>query len=436
MSDFVGVLPKLRGKDVYFSLNKENPDWTGSAKGVEVSFRHAGGSVTLSLEDDDQTSYLASSLHHVLGPDNFLLSWDAKDVFSFIKGRTGISLELPGKIYDLSVISSYLGVSAEKPNSFKDAILLLKSCLGSSGWSGFKSFYFDVYQPLFSKVLPSMETRCLVDNKRRSCVYATYVMEGQVNGRLRTVKTGGNSYNPHSMGPEDRFNLRPKDYDEAFVCFDYRNMEVNVLQWLSGDGELAGILKSGLDPYKEIWRRITRQEPTEAHRGICKEIFLPVVFGQGSRSLSEKIGVSEENASRLIHSLGKTFHVAFDWVKSQSTDGNNTATDAFGRKRTFNDREQYKVKNFCIQSPASMICLRKLVRLHDALAEKASICFHVHDGYYVLCKKNEINSVAELGIKILEEEDSMFPGLAMRVSCKAGDRLDDMHTPKLKGVQT
>jgi hypothetical protein len=427
MTDFVEFLPRLKGKDVYFSLNKENPDWNESV-GVELSFRHGGESLTLSLDDVDQSSYLASSLHHVLDGGNALISWCAKDVFSFLKGRTGIGLELKGKIYDLSVISSYLGMEADKPKTFREAVALLKSCLSDPGWEQFKSFYFGVYEPLFSEVLPEIETCCLVDNKRRSCVYATYVIEGQVNGRLRTVKTGRNSYNPHSMGPDDKRDIRPQDYDDVFLYFDYRNMEVNVLQWLSGDGDLARVLESGSDPYKEIWRIITRQEPTEGHRKICKDIFLPVVFGQGKSSLAAKLKISEEIASRLIHSLGKTFPVAFDWVNSQSTNGNNTATDAFGRKRTFDGREQYKVKNFCIQSPASMICLRKLVRLHEALASRASICFHVHDGYYVLCKKSEINSIAELGIRTLEEDDSMFPGLAMRVSCRAGDRLDDMRS--------
>ena len=141
MTDFVEFLPRLKGKDVYFSLNKENPDWNESV-GVELSFRHGGESLTLSLDDVDQSSYLASSLHHVLDGGNALISWCAKDVFSFLKGRTGIGLELKGKIYDLSVISSYLGMEADKPKTFREAVALLKSCLSdpgpcrcwSSGW--------------------------------------------------------------------------------------------------------------------------------------------------------------------------------------------------------------------------------------------------------------------------------------------------------------
>jgi DNA polymerase I-like protein with 3'-5' exonuclease and polymerase domains len=151
-----------------------------------------------------------------------------------------------------------------------------------------------------------------------------------------------------------------------------------------------------------------------------------VVFGQGKASLSKKMGISEEIAAKLIHSLNRTFPVAFDWVKSQSTDGNNVATDALGRRRKFESHELYKIKNFCIQSPASMICLRKLVRLHEALSGMASICFHVHDGYCVLCKNSDLDLVREAGISALEEEDCLFEGLGLSTTCKFGPNLNEL----------
>jgi DNA polymerase-1 len=286
--------------------------------------------------------------------------------------------------------------------------------------------YSKVYLPLSSSVLPEIENNCLTDNKRKACVYPTYVMEGQANGRLSALKVGRNSYNPHSIGPEEKSNLKPAGYDEAFVCFDYRNMEVNVLQWLSKDSELGDILKTDKDIYKEIWRRMTRIEPTDSHRSICKKIFLPVVFGLGRRTLAGKLGSSEEFAARLIDNFVDTFPVAFDWVKNQSADGNNVATDIFGRRRKFKPEQMYKIRNFVIQSPASMICLRKLVRLHEALSECGRIAFHIHDGYSLLCKRSEINSVFELGTRVLEDEEDLFPGLRLRTTCQVGSNLGSL----------
>lgn len=431
MTDFSSILPTLKGQDIYLYLSKESPDWMDSNKSVGLSIHANGKKSVLSLKEEKGLGYLVSSLHHFVDPKNLVLAWGAKDFYTYLKGRSEIPLELEGnKVYDLQILNSYFSLGAEKPSSFKDAVELLKRAFACPGWSRFSEFYFSVYVPLFSKVLPDIETNCLIDNKRRCCIYPFYVVEGQANGRLKASKLNSFSYNPHSLGVQEKKNIRPRDYDQNFVCFDFKNMEVNVLQWVSGDENLGEILKSGKDIYKEIWRKITKQEPTDAHRGLCKKIFLPVVFGMGKASLAMKLDVSEEIASKLIHSFGKTFPVAFDWVKSQSTDSNNIATDVFGRRRKFESHELYKIQNFCIQSPASMICLRKLVRLHEALAPKASICFHVHDGYYVLCNKNEIDFVYEIGRSILEDEENMFPGLRLKTTCQYGSRLDDLKTFK------
>jgi hypothetical protein len=108
------------------------------------------------------------------------------------------------------------------------------------------------------------------------------------------------------------------------------------------------------------------------------------------------------------------------------------ATDVFGRRRYFADHEFYKIRNFCIQSPSSMVCLRKLVRLHETLSDKARIGFHIHDGYCVMCKKNQLNSIYETATSILEEEDPLFPGLKLRTSCTSGANLNDMKEKTIK----
>lgn len=391
--------------------------------------------MSLGCEEGDSLAYLASSIHHFLDPSRILISWSAKDVFSFLKSSTGVPVDPPGFFYDLSLICSYLSIDAQRPASFKEAVGLLRRVAAHPGWAAFKPFYTEVYLPLVTSVVPDMETLCLVDNSKMSCVYPLYELEGQANGRLKAVVPTESHYNPHSLGPDKKRDLRPSDWDGSFVYFDYSNMEVNVLQWLSGDPELGSILEGEEDTYRAIWRAVSRGEVADKQRKVCKDVFLPVVFGQGAKSLAERVGVKEEIASRIIDRLVSTFPVAFDWVKAQSTDGDNMAVDRFGRRRAFKERELYKVRNFAVQSPASMICLRKLVRLHGSLSDLARICFHVHDGYCVVCDKNDIDSVFEVGMKVLEEEDPMFPGLRLRATCCQGSRLDEL-TPIQKGAAT
>jgi hypothetical protein len=429
MAEVADVMSRLRGHDIYFYMFDP-----GRASDSELRFHFGGGRAVVPCSDNLSLSYLAASIQHFLDNDRFLISWSAKDVFSFLKSRTEMAMEMGGFLYDLSVISSYLSVDCEVPSSFPEAVRLLKRLVGHPGWGAFKPFYTEVYLPLVSSVLPDMETCCLVDNSKRRCVYPSYVVEGQANGRLKAVVPTDGHYNPHSMGAEQKANLRPPGYDEVFVYFDYRNMEVNVLQWLSGDPALGSILESGDDPYRAIWSRVIRSEATEGNRKTCKDVFLPVVFGQGPRSLASRTGIKEEIASRIIDTLVDAFPVAFDWVTSQSPDGDNMAVDFFGRRRRFEERELYKIRNFSVQSPASMICLRKLVRLHGSLSGLARSCFHVHDGYCVVCAKNKVGEVFEVGTRVLEEEDPMFPGLGLRTSCVHGARLNDMK-PLRTGVE-
>jgi DNA polymerase family A len=432
--EFSEVVPKFFGKNLYLHMSGENPDWSDDQRHPDLVVHYGSRRAILPMSDQSEVSLLASSIHHFIDPSSLIVSWRAKDIFSFLRGRTGIDSELDCRIYDLDVICSYLGFDRDRPETFKDAVSVLGNIFKDPGWDRFKKFYDLVYRPLITKVVPEMETGCLADNRRRTCVHPCYVVEGQANGRLKAIKNGSNSYNPHSLGFDDRAGLRPPDYEEVFVYFDYRNMEVNVLRWLSGDERLGAIIDSGKDPYKEIWKIVSGDNPSESQRTLCKNMFLPVVFGQGGASLAERLKVSEKTARAVIDRLVKSFPVAFDWVQSQSAQGDNTAVDVFGRRRKFEARESYKIRNFCIQSPASMVCLRKLVKLREGLPSGARLCFHVHDGYCLVCRRSEVESVCSVGTRILEEDDDLFPGLRLSVSCKFGDDLNNLESSRKVGI--
>lgn len=432
--NFSEIIPSLSGNDIYIYMTQENPDWRQEDSRAEAAIHASGKKFSLPLGDLKESEYLASSLHHFINGESLVLSWGAKDFFSFLKGRTGILPEFHGNMYDIQIICSYFNYPKERPASFKEALGILRKAFSEPAWGTFKKFHDAVYRPLFSSVIPKMETLCLVDNRRRRCVYPTYVIEGQANGRLKAVKVGRNSYNPHSMDSGLKKSMRPAGYDESFVYFDFRNMEVCVLAWLSGDSRLNEILDSDMDPYREIWRRMSGSEPSDSQRLLCKNMFLPVVFGMGRSSLSVKMGISEKVAGMIIDSLVKSFPKAFEWVEEQSEIKENVAVDCFGRRREFKPGMAYKARNFAIQSPASMVCLRKLVHLDSEISELADLCFHVHDGYCLVCDKGLVDEVFDIGARCLESEDGLFPGLRLRTTCCFGFDLDNMQT-KTRKVQ-
>lgn len=415
----------MSGRDFYLYMTSESPDWTLDGDDVGLAVHYGGNKSILSMADEREVSYLASSIHHFVDPGSLVLSWKAEDVFSYIRGRTGISMEIPAKIYDLHVVCSWFGYPKVRPETFGEALAVLKRASREPGWRKFNDIYESVHSPLFRQVIPHMNTSCLVDLDRRSCVYPSYVLEGQANGRLKTCASGKSSYNPHSLSLKQRSRLRAPDYAN-FIYFDFRNMEVGVLQWLSGDENLGGIIGSGLDTYSEIWRLVAGEDPTPGKRELCKNFFLPVVFGQGKASLSRRLGISEKIAGFLIDRLVKSFPAAFDWVDSQRVSDEGCALDAFGRRRFFAPEERYKVRNFCIQAPSSVVCLKKLVELHSRLSGIADLRYHIHDGYCLTCDEQGLIQAYDSGTECLESCDPLFPGLSMKTSCNAGQNLDNL----------
>jgi hypothetical protein len=428
MPEIAEVLGFIRDSDVFFYLDADSVDWTSETP-VNIIFHCKGKKFEVILSDLKDIESLAASLFYYT-KNSRLLCWNLKNVLSFFRKKSQIHINFENKVYDLSVLCSYFSLPKKKPSTCKEAFFLFDHIKNTSSWKAFEKFYDEVFNPLISNVIPNIETNPLVDLVDKKFVYSYYEIEGQSNGRMKTSKVFKDCYLPHSMGEKEKNNLRLSSCDDIFLYFDYKHMEVSVLEWITKDQNLSKILLSGEDLYRSIWQLLIGVEATKEQRKICKNIFLPVIFGQGSNSLSKKLGIDEKIANRLIYKLEKAFPVAFDWVKSQSVDGNYYATDVFGRRRKFQKDELYKIRNFSIQSPSNMICLRKLVKLHNSLSDKSKVCFHIHDGYAISCNKKYLKVVYDSCKKSLEEDEDLFPNLVLRTSCQFGDNLNNLRSYK------
>lgn len=420
------ILESLKGQDVLIVGDPDILDFTDPKRESRLILSGAGTKATLPLDQFREIERLAHALPEYL--DGLLVGWNIKSINSFLKFKVG-EVKWKKTIYDLKLIEAYLGIEGKKPENSYEAISRLKKAIQHPSWEKFKKFYTEVYVPLVNEALPAIETNCLTSQAQQQCVYAHYEPEGQANGRMSTTKVFKQGYLPHSLTSADKESLRSPYHEEMFLMLDYRHMEVSVLGWLSSDPVLAEILDSGVDLYKGIWTKMTGIEATDAHRDLCKLVFLPVIYGCGVKTLAKNLGKDEKFASGLITRVYKTFPVATRWVSSQETNEHGIATDAFGRQRHFD--EAHKIRNFVVQSPASMICLRKLVRLHQNLGNTARLAYHLHDEYAILVDVRTWKTVLTAATKVLEDEDYLFPGLRLKVGVRAGQTLKDLE--KIQG---
>lgn len=353
-----------------------------------------------------------------------VIGWNLKNLFTYILANTGGCLDFESKLLDLKLGECFVGVRERCPASFSEAVKRLKRLFDDSSWPKFKTIHQKVYLPLYSRVIPQIEVEGVFDTEKRQILFPYYEIEGQTGGRLSTQLAYENCFNPHSLSEEERIKLQPKGNGLSFLWFDYHFHEVCILAWLSQDIKLLELVSGDGDFYRKLYAHLLNEEcDTDEKRAFCKDcLFLPVVYGQGAETLGERAGVSIEQAGKLISSLKAKFKTLFAWVENHKAE-NGVYVDYIGRKRHFAEGEEYKYRNFIIQSPGAIFCLEKLVQLHDALQDYGKIVAHIHDGYVVRSDDKQIEAARTICLNVLEAESGLFPGLKLKTNCKISKTL-------------
>jgi hypothetical protein len=407
---------------IYIRVEPFLPDFTVHQE-AEVIISASGGRESRLLLSQDTAFNVKALIEAITVQDGprTVIGWGLKNLFSYIS-YTLAPLEI-GKFFDLKVIENFYGLYLKPPDTMEEATSRLTQ-IKEPAW---RSVYEKVYVPLISRVLPALETQGLLDVEKKRTVHTYYDIEAQVNGRMNSYGLS-HGFNAHGMGRPA--HLKPRNNDDVFVCFDLSSMEVTLLGWLSGDPKLNAIVKSGRDVYETIWKLLNGTPCNSILRKMIKDTMLATIYGQGAASLSEKTKIPEETCLNLIHRLKELFPVAFGYLSNcQKSAVDGRALDVLGRPRTFPEDKLYIIRNFVVQAPAAMVCLEKLVALHDALLNSGHIVASVHDGYSIVCHRARYVEVVKKGLEVLEAESILCPGLKFRAACKVGDRLNELADP-------
>lgn len=429
INEVVEALQNLKGQNFFVACDPETPDFTADEPKGKLIVCSKG------LRFDIPFKAKTHDLRRLVGAlyiqfaeqqNKIVIGWNLKSLYSFVLGRLNAPLKLNGKIIDLQIMERFQGIRESMPKTYHEAEKRVAKIMSSPCFDRYKEIYKSIHKPLMQDVIPKMETLGMAGED--DVYHACYEIEGQINGRLRCYQTFRRSFNPHNLSSQKKSVLRSTNPNEDWwMYFDFKSNEVYILQWLSKCPVLRKIIESGGDLYCGIWKEITNQDCNDHYREICKTIFLPVVFGASAKSLCKRIPkMTESMAERMIQRIYIRFPVAMGWVKEQQdrVGENCFACDYFERKRHF-DGDLHRVRNFSIQSPAALICLHKLVKLHQSLEdfELGHVAYHVHDGYMVRTTESRRNEVYSVVTEVLESPESLYPGLKLKVGCTAGKNL-------------
>lgn len=424
-SEFLG---SLETNNCLFVFEPEILDFTENKKEIKLHIHATGGRIySLEIDKVDDLERVVQFLTYSLfAKGSRIITWNWKNFATYVLGKTKKPLVCECAIIDLKIIESYLGVKSVAPKTLGEALSRMKKIMAEPNYKKSSIIYRNIHLPLMTVVLPHLETVGIIDLDFEEKSYAYYEVDGQENGRLLCHKAYSKSYIPHNLTEEKRSKLKPLP-DQFFMYFDFHSMEVFMLAWLTKDLLLNEICQKN-DVYISLYEKIFGDgiDGKEA-RDKCKKFFLPVIYGMSARALADRLKIAEVSAEAIVNRMYELFPTALTWVQAyqDQVKEKGYADDIFGKRRYF-DGKEYRVRNFCVQSPASIVCLEKLIQLYQTLVPFTKLAYHVHDGYMVYTSKDKWKEVYKRSMTVLSSESQLCPGLKLRVSAKAGKNLNEL----------
>lgn len=412
---------------VYLHAEPEVPDFTTHSH-FKLCVEGRRQKVTIEVTPQNVVSVIGLLDATVFNKDfvDRLFLWNIKSIISYFRFYVPKFVPPTVSLLDLKTMEAFNGVKKNRPQNLTEVINRTKVATKTKGLT---TVYKKIHLPLSLRVLPSIETHPLLNERERRPEYPYYEIEGQINGRMNCLKKFHKSYLPHNMGAEVKSYMKAPGYNSRFLTADFRHCEVTVLQWLTGDKQLTEMLDSGQDLHRSIYEKITGDKcNSDIKREKSRKMFLPVVYGCGSQNLANVLKVSEGVSKTLIDRMHTTFAEAFKWISEKQEEAKKgTVYDHFGRPRNFDESESYRSRNFVVQAVAATVCAEKLYKLWQVLEELSSyIAFSVHDGYGVVFDMNTAKKTYMAVKESLESESDLCPGLRFKTEIKLGTRLDKM----------
>ncbi len=289
-------------------------------------------------------------------------------------------------------------------------------------------------QKLLSTYIDPLPTQ--VDSNDR--LHTSLNQMGTTTGRL-------SSNNPNLQNIPASGDIA-KEIRRAFVAtpgyklaaFDYSQIEMRVLAWLSSDKVLIEIFRNGRDIHSAVASKVfgvAESEVTKEMRRRAKVINFGIVYGMGVNSLKKNLGSTMEEAQTFYDNFFKQFPKIqdyFDRVKNQARVKGYTTT-AYGRRRYFpminsslpfvrSEAERMAV-NAPIQGTATADLIKMAMQKVDAVLKKenldgeARLLLQVHDELLYEIKEGEsVDRVVVLIKSTMENVDKLPVPLIVNAS--------------------
>jgi len=173
--------------------------------------------------------------------------------------------------------------------------------------------YRELFKLYSTYIEPLLELSLKNENSR---IHTSFLQTGTATGRL-------SSKNPNlqnipvrtELGRKIRYGfVAPKG--KKLISIDYSQIELRLLAHFSEDSVLLQAFKDDKDIHYETALKLFGEEEAEAKRSIAKTVNFGLLYGMGSKKLSETLGISTKEAKSIIEKYFENFPTVKEYFTS------------------------------------------------------------------------------------------------------------------------
>ena len=250
----------------------------------------------------------------------------------------------------------------------------------------------------------------------QSRIYTSFLQTGTATGRL-------SSKDPNLQNIPVRSELG-RSVRETFVAkegyrlasIDYSQIELRLLAHFSEDKALMEAFEKGEDIHMTTAMKLFGEEKAKEKRNFAKSINFGLLYGMGSRKLSDELGITTTEAKEIIQNYFATFPTVKHFLESiqESVKKQGYVETILGRRRIFDYENANGMQkaafmresvNTVFQGSAADLIKLSMLDIDRLIIEEeldASMLLQIHDELIFEIREEKVDDISRRFVYMME----------------------------------